>query len=278
MPNPKHSSEATKAYFRQDGTVCGWWNPESRESLHYRHFREQLRWVLSQVDWTNHRVLDLGTGKGRLAVAAASVGAQVTGLDLSSEMLVEARRTVRDARLTVDLALGDAELLPFPCRAFDVVNCLEALMHFPCPDVALKEIRRVTRPGGIVVLSVTNRVCLTALVRWLGRLPGYLLGSRTRQPRIFWYHSLGDLRRLTASAGLMILRTHGQGLLQATARLPLGRGRFLPLVPRVLADWFFERIEPALRDTPLLALMGTILVVCRAGSDSDNVTTVRRGS
>ena len=268
MTDPMPCWDATKAYFRQDGTVHTWWDPESPDSIHYQHFLEQLRWVVSQVDWCGKRVLDIGTGKGRLAIAAALRGARVTGLDLSEEMLKDARHAAKDVRSVIGFALGDAELLPYPNQVFDVVSCLEALMHFPHPDVALREMVRVTKPGGVVVLSVTNRLCLTALTRRITRLVLCLRPAlRQGGPQVFWYHSLWSLRRLAASAGLTLVKTHGQGLFQATARLPLGRGKFLPLAPRPLADWFFQRIEPVLRDTPLLAFMGTIVAICRTSSD-----------
>ena len=267
MTNPKPCWDATKAYFRHDGTVHTWWNPESPDSIHYHHFREQLRWVVSQVDWSGKRVLDIGTGKGRLATAAALHDGRVTGLDLAEEMLRDARRDAKKASSSVELTLGDAEALPFPDKSFDVVTCLEALMHFPHPDLALREMARVTKPGGTVVLSVTNWLCLTALARRVSRLISSLRPGRDQDPAIFWYYSLWSVRRLAVSAGLTIVRRRGQGLLQATARLPLGRGRFLPLIPRPLADWFFRRIEPVLRETPLLAVMGTIMVVCRTRND-----------
>ncbi len=267
MINRKPHWDATKAYFHEDGTVHTWWAPESRDSIHYQHFLEQLRWAVSQEEWSGKRVLDVGTGKGRLAVAAALDGAHVTGLDLSGEMLRDAQLAARDAHQSIEFTLGDAELLPFPDQVFDVVSCLEALMHFPHPDVALSEMARVTKPGGTVILSVTNWVCLTALARHVTRLIRYLHSGPAEGPAIFWYYSLWRLRRLTADAGLKIVKTHGQGLLQATARLPLGRGRFLPLVPSPVADWLFRRIEPLLRETPLLALMGTILAVCHPSDD-----------
>jgi hypothetical protein len=114
---------------------------------------------------------------------------------------------------------------------------------------------------------MTNWLCLTALARKVSGLIEYLHRGPVKGPAFFWYYSLWRLRRLAAGAGLKIIRTHGQGLLQETARLPLGRGRFLPLVPRPFADWFFQRVEPVLRETPLAACMGTILVVCRTSDD-----------
>jgi SAM-dependent methyltransferase len=267
MTNGKPCWDATKAYFHEDGTVHAWWAPEDPDSVHYEHFSEQLRWLVSQVNWSGKRVLDVGTGKGRLALAAALKGARVTALDLSGEMLGDAHRAAQDAHVIIGLTLADAESLPFPDHSFDLVSCVEGLMHFPDAGGALREIARVTKPGGMVILSVTNWLCLTALTRQINRLARFLRSGPAQGPRIFWYYSLWGLHRLAARAGMTIVKAHGQGLLQATARLPLGRGRFLPLVPRPLADWFFHRVEPAFRETPLLAFMGTISVTCRTKDD-----------
>lgn len=255
-------TDATKDYFRQDGTVHSWWAPESPCDGHYGHFQEQMRWVVAQTDWAGKSVLDIGTGKGRLAVAYGLKGARVTALDISREMLADARTAASAANVSVPLILGDAERLPLPTATFDVVSCIEAIMHFPHPLAALREIARVVKPGGTVLLSTTNRFRLLALVRWPDRALDRLRHGTPTGPRIFWAHSLWESRRLLAQARLKPEKTHGQGLLQA-ARIPLGRGRFFPLVPRALADWFFVHVEPRLRETWLLALMGTVMFVCR---------------
>jgi len=257
--------DVTKAYFYRDGTVHTWWSPESPDNLLYEHFREQLRWATGRVAWPGQRVLDIGTGKGRFAISYALNGAQVTALDISREMLRDARAAALAAGVAVQFCLSDAEALPFPPATFDVVSCMEAIMHFPQPVAALQEMARVVKPEGVVLLSMTNRYRLAALARWPARLWRRLRRSRTSDPPLVWDYSLGEFRQLLAQAGLVAQQTHGQGLLQATARVPLGRGRFLPLVPRPLADWFFSHVEPSLRETPLLALMGTIMVVCHPG-------------
>ena len=262
MTDQGQVSDGTKAYFRRSGTVHTWWAPEQEGELLFDHFQEQLRWLTAAVDWRGKSVLDIGTGKGRCAVACGLNGGRVTALDLSWEMLAEARTAAEVATVRVAFALGDAECLPFRAAAFDVVSCIEAVMHFPRPVDALKEMARVVKAGGIVLLSMTNRLRLLALVRWPTRLFVRLRHGRPAQPPIFWSYSLWRFRRFLSDAGLTPETTHGQGLLQA-ARIPLGRGRFFPIVPRPLADWFFVHVEPCLRETLLLALMGTVMFVCR---------------
>jgi ubiquinone/menaquinone biosynthesis C-methylase UbiE len=104
-------------------------------------------------------VLDVATGTGRLPRAVLrqpSFDGRVIGVDLSRGMLRQAaKRTAQFAdRLT--LVWQGAEVLPFLESTFDAVTCLEALEFTPDPRAVLKELARVLRPGG--VLLVTNRV------------------------------------------------------------------------------------------------------------------------
>ena len=98
----------------------------------------------------NVRLLDVCTGPGILARAAADRGASVTALDFSEELLAIARRAVPDA----DFRQGDAQSLPFEDDGFDAVVCGFGLMHLARPDVALREMRRVLQPGGRLAVSV----------------------------------------------------------------------------------------------------------------------------
>lgn len=99
------------------------------------------------------RVLDVGTGTGNLALTAAREGAQVTGLDLTPNLLDAARRTAALLDLRVDWREGDAEALPFPDASFDVVMSQFGHMFAPRPEVALAEMLRVLRPGGRIAFA-----------------------------------------------------------------------------------------------------------------------------
>jgi SAM-dependent methyltransferase len=95
-------------------------------------------------------LLDVATGPGYLAAAAAARGAAVTGIDFSSTMVSQAR--ARHPGLS--FREGDAEALPFPNGSFDAVTIGFGLLHFPDPDKALAEAHRVLRTGGRIAFTV----------------------------------------------------------------------------------------------------------------------------
>ncbi len=93
--------------------------------------------------------LDVATGTGNAAFALASVCGRVTGLDLTPEMLAEARRVAAERAIeNVDWVLADAESLPFPDATFDIYMVRAAPHHFPNLPAALREAARVVKPGG----------------------------------------------------------------------------------------------------------------------------------
>lgn len=96
------------------------------------------------------RLIDLACGPGDLCGLAVKRGAKVTGFDLSTTMLEEARARHPD----VTFREGDAAHLPFPDASFDAVTCGFGMLHFAEPDQALAEIRRVLVPGGRVAFTV----------------------------------------------------------------------------------------------------------------------------
>jgi ubiquinone/menaquinone biosynthesis C-methylase UbiE len=112
-----------------------------------------------------HRVLDVACGTGIVARTAADrVGERgsVIGLDLNEAMLVVARRLRPD----LEWRQGDAAQLPFPDASFDIVLCQSALMFFPDPAQALREMARVVTADGTVAIQV-----FSALDRQAGFLP-----------------------------------------------------------------------------------------------------------
>ena len=100
-------------------------------------------------------VLDVGCGTGVVAITAARAGARVTGLDLTPQLLEEARGNARiaDLQQQVTWTEGDAEALPYPDASFDVVLSQFGHMFAPRPEVAVAQMRRVLRPGGRVAIA-----------------------------------------------------------------------------------------------------------------------------
>lgn len=99
------------------------------------------------------RVLDVGTGAGAVAVAAARRGAEVVGIDQIDTWFDEARAVVRDESLPIELLVADAEDLPAADGAFDVVVSNFAHIFAPRHDVVAAEMARVCRPGGVVACT-----------------------------------------------------------------------------------------------------------------------------
>jgi ubiquinone/menaquinone biosynthesis C-methylase UbiE len=98
-------------------------------------------------------MLDVATGSGNVAIAAAQAGAQVTGLDLTPELLEAARRRAADASLDVRFVEGDAEELPFDSDSFDRVTSCFGVMFAPRHEQAASELTRVARPGARIVVT-----------------------------------------------------------------------------------------------------------------------------
>ncbi|MDD1729622.1 MAG: methyltransferase domain-containing protein [Methanospirillum sp.] len=98
------------------------------------------------------KILDVGCGTGAMALLFAGMGHQVTGIDLSREMLTKAGKKADEKSLTLELGTGDAEYLPFPDGSFDVVVNRHLLWTLPHPETALKDWHRVLKPGGRVFI------------------------------------------------------------------------------------------------------------------------------
>jgi SAM-dependent methyltransferase len=98
-------------------------------------------------------VLDVACGTGVVAITAARLGARVTGLDLTPELLRVARENAATAAVEIDWHEGDVESLPFVQDTFDVVVSQFGHMFAPRPEVAVLEMLRVLKPGGTIAFS-----------------------------------------------------------------------------------------------------------------------------
>jgi ubiquinone/menaquinone biosynthesis C-methylase UbiE len=95
-------------------------------------------------------LLDVATGSGNVAIAAARDGATVTGLDLTPKLLDVARGRASSAGLEIEFVEGDAEELPFEDDSFDRVTSCFGVMFAPRQQVAAAELVRVARPGATI--------------------------------------------------------------------------------------------------------------------------------
>ena len=136
---------------------------------------EQLeqRAIFSLVgDPSGLRVLDVGCGDGIHAAEVSQRGGKVFGLDRSLPMLEAARTRAISSGACVSWCQGAAQSLPFRDTSFDLVLAVTALCWIPEPVVALKEMNRVLRPGGAVIVGELGRWSFWTLARrfqgWLG--------------------------------------------------------------------------------------------------------------
>lgn len=121
-------------------------------------------------------LLDVGCGPGTITADLAALVApgRVTGVDAAEEALAEARATLTERGMTgVDLVRADVSALGFPDDHFDVVHAHQVLQHLADPVAALREMRRVCRPDGVVAVRDSDYLSMTwypevpALADWL---------------------------------------------------------------------------------------------------------------
>jgi SAM-dependent methyltransferase len=156
------------------------------------------------------RVLDIGCGPGTITadLAARVSPGRVTALEVTEEALDLARAEIGSRGLgTVDFAVGDVHTLQFPDDSFDVVHAHQVLQHVGDPVTALREMRRVCRPGGIIAVRDSDYAAFT----WFPRLPGL-------DAWLALYDKVARANGGEPDAGRMLLSwAHAAGLRDVTA-------------------------------------------------------------
>ena len=133
-------------------------------------------------------VLDMGCGPGTITVGLARRARSVVGVDTSAEMVESARRRAREEDVdNASFELGSAYDLPFEDDSYDVVYAHQLLQHLSDPVRALREARRVLRPGGLVAVrdsdyqTMVHAPVESALKHWL-RLYHEVAGANGGEP------------------------------------------------------------------------------------------------
>jgi len=98
-------------------------------------------------------VLDVACGTGNLAIPAAKTGADVTGIDIAPNLIEQANARAAAEGVKAVFEVGDAEALPYEDATFDVVMTMFGAMFAPRPDVTTGELKRVTKPGGLIAMA-----------------------------------------------------------------------------------------------------------------------------
>ncbi len=161
-----------------------------------------LRRVVELSDPQPHwSVLDIATGTGHTALALAPYVASVIGIDLTPEMLGEAERLrAQRSVANVHFRTGDVHELAFEAGSFDLITCRRAAHHFSDIAGALREMHRVLRRGGRLVIddrSVPENDCIDACMNALDRLHDE---SHVRQYRPSEWHQMLAVAGFTLEA------------------------------------------------------------------------------
>jgi SAM-dependent methyltransferase len=201
------------------------------------------------------RTLDVACGVGRLAAGIRDRGGEGWGLEPSQEMLGLNRWLY--SRDQVVLVRGIAEALPFRTGGFDRVICQGSLDHFVDPHAFMREAARVLRPGGRVVIALTNYEGLSCQ---LGRFLFWLASDLLRRPqpphRPYWqpppdHHHKGEFSFVRRLGGKSLQLEHCSGV---SLLWPLyGWGKWLDRLPRFLADALLVSLDRIAYRTPALA-------------------------
>lgn len=162
-----------------------WWNPNGPEAMLHKlnpvrlkYIREQLdrHWQVDECSRTplaGKTALDVGCGAGLLAEPLARMGAKVTGLDGSHELIAVAREHAAATGLQIDYRAGD--LLDLDGQ-FDLITCMEVIEHVADPAAFVQAIAKRLAPGGLLILSTPNatawsRLMMITIGEGLRRIP-----------------------------------------------------------------------------------------------------------
>ncbi len=147
-------------------------------------------------------LLDVATGPGYVAAAAAKRGAEVVGIDFSAPMVAEARRR----HPSIEFQEGDAEALPFSDGSFDAVVMNFGMLHLGQPDQALTEAHRVLRAGGRIGFTVWAKpeesVGFDITLRAI-RTCGNMNVPLPQGPSFFRFSDYDECRRALGAAGFV---------------------------------------------------------------------------
>ena len=165
--------------------AADWWDPKGRSGLLHKLNPVRLRYIRDQIDqhWQadectrtpldGKSALDVGCGAGLLTEPLARLGAKVTGVDASPQVIAVAREHAASAGLPIDYRVADVASLE---GGFDLVTAMEVVEHVAEPAVFVKALAKRLAPGGLLIMSTPNATALSKLMmitvgEGFGRIP-----------------------------------------------------------------------------------------------------------
>jgi ubiquinone/menaquinone biosynthesis C-methylase UbiE len=189
--NPQDSKERSKKYFEKlssnySNTFAGRYTEPMHSSL------------LQELEGKGFKVLlDVGCGIGIfLSMVLNKFDVKASGIDISPGMIEKSKELLDDR---ADLKIGDSEHLPWIDKSFDIVTCNASFHHYPNPELVLKEMRRVLKQSGIVIIAdpyISNR-----LLRFLTNTFLHLSDSGDVK-----FYSKEEMKELFEACGFILIK------------------------------------------------------------------------
>jgi 2-polyprenyl-6-hydroxyphenyl methylase/3-demethylubiquinone-9 3-methyltransferase len=162
-----------------------WWDPGGRSAMLHKLNPVRLKYIRDQIDqhWQcdecsrtpleGKRALDVGCGAGLLAEPLARLGAEVTGIDASPEVIEVARDHAAAMGLETDYRVGDVQEID---GAFDLITAMEVIEHVADPAAFVMALAERLAAGGLLILSTPNatgwsRLLMITVGEGLGQIP-----------------------------------------------------------------------------------------------------------
>jgi SAM-dependent methyltransferase len=209
----RYRADAARSYFSRHGDQTAlWWRPEEEQQSApiYKQGLIMAADAIASIPPRRRRlrILDVAAGKGRVSDGLKHLGDVVT-IDISADMLAIAAKRLPDG----NLIRADAAMLPFRDGAFDVVVCMEALVHLPLGPL-FRQAHRVLSSDGLMLCNYDNRLTVPVLLSSAKIRCGAALrlpGPRERLRRREYFRPLlkYTVRRAMAESGLELTATRG---------------------------------------------------------------------
>lgn len=240
MSNDVRDEATSRAYYDD---FAGWYERERGRGYHA--MLDDLEIGILGPHVRDKDVLELGCGTGLILGRIAQVARSARGIDLSEGMIDKARER------GLDVVVGSVTALPFADASFDTVYSFKVLAHVPDIRLALEEAKRVTRPGGTMVLELYNPYSLRYLAK---RIAG-------PQPISDGRNEADVYTRWDGPAAATALLPQGVSLVDFRGVRVFTPAAFVHRIP-VVGD-VLRRAEAWAVDSPLRKLGGFLVVVAR---------------
>jgi ubiquinone/menaquinone biosynthesis C-methylase UbiE len=198
-----------KAYkgMGMEGWIAKWYAATTHKDL--AEFQSLAKTIAAEL-LSRGKILEVAPGPGFLAIELAKAGNfEVTGLDISKTFVEIARGNAAREGLRIDFRRGNAAAMPFESGSFDRVICRAAFKNFTQPVAALKEMRRVLKPGGkALVIDLRKDAPVASIDTYVDKLDLNFFSRAVtkwtfRSMLLPQAYSIGHFRELTRQSGFL---------------------------------------------------------------------------